>query len=179
MYVSCTQFVYATVIKRAIPKDVRWADFCDDEDEKEEDEQKFEMKRTISKVVQWTDLFDNKDQNDDSNESKISKRDQIETKIYETDDTYDVLISTKKKVKFTQIHGKGFSIGSRADGEVSINGQKVVSDAKRSELLAKGSFLQLILYGYSYRRKYAMVVHTTKVEEERKTGLSILCTILI
>ena len=51
-----------------------------------------------------------------------------------------------------------------------------MSDAKRSELLAKGSFLQLILYGYSYRRKYAMVVHTTKVEEESKTGLSILCT---
>ena len=55
--------------------------------------------------------------------------------------TVDILISTKKKVKFTQIHGSSFSI---ADGELTIKGQKVVSDAKRTEILDKGSFLQKV-----------------------------------
>ena len=82
----------------------------------------------------------------------------------------DILISTKKKVKFTQIHGSSFSIGSRADGELTIKGQKVVSDAKRTDILDKGSFLQLMLYGFSYQRDFAMVAHTSR----KKICLSVL-----
>merc|ERR1712166_1001673 len=95
----------------------------------------------------------------------------LETKTLETKEckmntseteTFDVLMSSKKKVKFTQIHGKGFSIGSRADGELVINSVRCVSDAKRTKLLDKGSFFQLILYGASYKRNYAVVIHNSK-----------------
>ena len=120
----------------------------------------------------------NVDSKEEENETKESPR--FETKELETEEckmntseteTFDVLMSSKKKVKFTQIHGKGFSIGSRADGELVINSVRCVSDAKRTKLLDKGSFLQLILYGASYKRNYAVVIHNSK----SKVCLSVLC----
>merc|ERR1712166_931948 len=45
------------------------------------------------------------------------------------------------------------------------------SDAKRTKLLDKGSFLQLILYGASYKRNYAVVIHNSK----STVCLSFLC----
>ena len=120
----------------------------------------------------------NVDSKEEEKETKESPR--FETKELETKEckmntseteTFDVLMSSKKKVKFTQIHGKGFSIGSRADGELVINSVRCVSDAKRTKLLDKGSFLQLILYGASYKRNYAVVIHNSK----SKVCLSVLC----
>ena len=120
----------------------------------------------------------NVDSKEEEKETKESPR--FETKELETKEckmntseteTFDVLMSSKKKVKFTQIHGKGFSIGSRADGELVINSVRCVSDAKRTKLLDKGSFLQLILYGVSYKRNYAVVIHNSK----SKVCLSVLC----